>query len=62
MFRISLALLLFYSIFPVIYIIGYTDYDTWLKYELRSVLNKLIVIMYNRFIFGLLKGRRLAFR
>ncbi len=62
MFWVSLALLVFYSIFPVIYVIGYTDYETWMKYELRSVLRVLIVIMYSLFIFGFIKGRRLAFR
>lgn len=59
---VSLALLIFYSIFPVIYIIGYTDYDTWLKYELRSMLRVLIVIMYSLFIIGFLKARRLSFK
>ncbi|MEH6769201.1 hypothetical protein [Maribacter arcticus] len=62
MFWVSIALIIFYSVFPIIYVIGYTDYDTWTKYELRSVLRVLIVIMYSLFIFGFIKGRRLAFR
>jgi|TARA_R110002126_G_scaffold43426_2_gene124449 hypothetical protein len=62
MFWVSIALLVFYSIFPVLYVIGYTDYETWMKYELKSVLRVLIVIMYSLFIFGFLKARRLAFR
>ena len=62
MFWVSLALLVFYTVFPVIYVIGYTDYETWIKYELRSVLRVLIVIMYSLFIIGFMKGRRHAFR
>lgn len=62
MFWVSLALLIFYSIFPVIYVIGYTQYEIWVQYELRSILNVLIVVMYSLFIFGFLKSRKLAFR
>ena len=62
MWWVSLSLVIFYSIFPVIYIIGYTDYEVWMKYELRAVVRFLIVIMYGLFIFGFLKGRRLASR
>ncbi|SNR30854.1 hypothetical protein SAMN04488009_1122 [Maribacter sedimenticola] len=62
MFWVSLALFIFYSIFPVIYVIGYTQYEIWVKYDLRSLLNVLIVIMYTLFIFGFLKSRKLAFR
>lgn len=59
---VSLALFIFYSIFPIIYVIGYTNYDIWVAYGLRSFLNVLIVIMYSLIIFGFLKGRKLNFR
>jgi hypothetical protein len=62
MFWVSLSLLIFYSIFPFLYLIGYTDYETWAEYNLRSVLRALIVIMYGFLIIGFLRGRRLAFR
>ncbi|APQ18121.1 hypothetical protein [Maribacter hydrothermalis] len=62
MFWVSFSLVLFYSIFPIIYVIGYTDYDTWIAYDLKSVLRILIVVMYSLFIIGFLKGRKLAFR
>lgn len=62
MFWVSLSLLIFYSIFPLLFIIGYTDYETWVAYDLRSLLRALIVVMYSIFIIGFLKGRRLAFR
>ncbi|SIQ34577.1 hypothetical protein SAMN05421797_1011468 [Maribacter ulvicola] len=61
MFWVSVSLLTFYSIFPIIYIIGYTDYQTWVSFGLRAVLRALIVIMYLLLIVGFLKGRRLAF-
>lgn len=62
MFWVSVALFIFYSIFPIIYVIGYTNYEIWSTYKLRSLLNVLIVIMYSLFIFGFLRGRKLAFR
>lgn len=62
MFWVSLSLLIFYSIFPILYLIGYTDYDLWAEYELRRILRGLIVIMYSILIIGFWKGRRLAFR
>ncbi len=62
MFWVSLSLLIFYSIFPFLFLIGYTDYETWVAYDLRSLLRALIVVMYSILIIGFLKGRRLAFR
>lgn len=61
MFWVSISLVTFYSIFPIIYIIGYTNYQIWEAYGLRSILRALIVIMYSLLIVGFLKGRRLAF-
>lgn len=62
MFWVSISLFIFYSIFPILYVIGYTDYQTWINYGLRSVLKLLIVIKYTLLIIGFLKGRKLAFR
>lgn len=62
MFWISLALFIFYLIFPILYIIGYTIYDVWVAYNLRAVLRVLIFTMYSLFIIGFLKGRRRAFK
>ena len=62
MFWVSLALLIFYAIFPVIYLIGYLDYAIWETYHLRLVLRILIVFMYTLFIVGFLRGRRHSFR
>jgi len=61
MFWISVALLIFYSTFPIIYIIGYTAYELWEKYDLIILLRVLIVVMYSLFIIGFIKGRRRAF-
>ncbi len=60
-FWISIGLIIFYTIFPFIFIIGYWDYDIWKKFNLRTVLRVLIVIMYALFITGFLKGRRRNF-
>ncbi|WP_157491632.1 hypothetical protein [Maribacter thermophilus] len=62
MFWVSIALFIFHLVFPVLFVIGYTNYDIWAKYELKSVLKVFIVIMYTLFIIGFLKGRRMAFR
>ena len=61
MFWVSLALLIFYVIFPVFYLIGYLDYPSWEAYHLRVALRVLIVIMYGLFIVGFLRGRRHSF-
>ncbi len=61
MFWVSIALLIFYSIFPLLYLTGYLDYATWQKYNLRSVLRVLIVIMHSVFIIGFIKGSRHSF-
>ncbi|MDE3741742.1 hypothetical protein [Maribacter polysaccharolyticus] len=60
-FWISIGLIIFYTIFPFIFIIGYWDYDIWKKFNLRTVLRVLIVVMYSLFITGFLKGRRRNF-
>lgn len=62
MFWVSLSLLIFYSIFPILFIIGYTDYNTWVEYELRTVLRVLIMVMYSLLIIGFLKARKMAFQ
>ncbi|MEM9000426.1 MAG: hypothetical protein AAGB24_09180 [Bacteroidota bacterium] len=61
-FWISIALLSFYAFFPILYLIGYLDYDTWMKYNLRTLLKMLILIMYALFIIGFIVSRRRAFR
>lgn len=62
MFWVSLSLLVFYLVFPILFLIGYTNYAMWDQYELRAVLRGLIVIMYSILIIGFWKSRRLAFR
>ena len=61
MFWVSLSLLIFYTIFPVLYVIGYLDYAVWETYHLRFFLWILIVIMYTLFIIGFIRGRRHSF-
>lgn len=61
MFWVSVSLLIFYSALPILFIIGYTDYETWEKYNLRTVLRVLIIIMYGTLTFGFFKGQRRFF-
>lgn len=62
MFWISLGLLIFYIIFPILLLIGYLDIELWEEYHLRTVLRILIVIMYSIFTIGFLKGSKKAFK
>lgn len=61
MFWISLGILIFYTIFPILYLTGYLRFETWVSYNLLTVLRILIVVMYIIFIIGFLKGRRRTF-
>lgn len=60
-FWVSIALFIFYTIFPILYIIGYTSYEIWVNYNLRAILRILIVVMYTLFIVGFVKASRKAF-
>lgn len=60
-FWISMGLIIFYSVFPFLFLIGYLNYELWEHYHFRTVLRVLIVLMYSSFIIGLIKGRRSAF-
>lgn len=62
MFWISVGLVVFYTIFPFLFLIGYVRLDVWEKYGLKTVLQILIVIMYALFIIGFIISRRRAFR
>lgn len=61
MFWISLGLFIFYNVFPIIYLIGFLDYDTWVTYNLLTVLRIGIILMYTIFIIGFIKGSRRTF-
>ncbi len=57
-FWISCGLIIFYSIFPILFLVGYLDFDTWEKYNFKAVLKILIVLMHFLIIIGFIKGRR----
>lgn len=59
---VSLGLLIFYNVFPIIFLIGYLDYNIWSNYNLSTVLRILIVIMYSIFTIGFIKARKREFR
>lgn len=60
-FWISMGLVVFYTIFPFIFLIGYWDYDIWAEFRFKTILRILIVLMYSLFIIGFLFGRRREF-
>ncbi len=61
MFWVSISLLVFYSVFPILYLIGYLNYEIWDKYHLLTVLRILIIAMYSILTIGFLKSARRAF-
>jgi len=56
MFWISISLLIFYSIFPFLYLIGYLNFPIWKEYNLLFYLRMLIVIMYSILNIGFFKA------
>lgn len=62
MFWVSIGLGVFYFFFPIIYLTGYMDFDTWQKYNFRTILKILIILMYSIFSIGFVKSTRRAFR
>lgn len=62
MFWVSLSLLVFYTIFPFLYLIGYLNYDIWRDYHLLTAVRILIILMHSILILGFLKSNRRAFQ
>jgi Na+/H+-translocating membrane pyrophosphatase len=60
-FWVSLGLIIFYTFFPILLLISYTDYDVWEKYNLKTILRSFIIIMYTLFAVGFIKGRKREF-
>lgn len=61
-FWINSSLIIFYSTSPFLLIIGYTQYDLWEYYNLRLVLNILIVLMYSVLTIGFLSSSKRSFK
>ena len=59
LFWISLGLLIFYTFYPLILLIGFFDYDLYQKLHLRTIHHLLIVVMYSCFILGFILMRRI---
>ena len=59
LFWISLGLLLFYSFYPFILLIGYFDYELYKKLHIRIIQHVLIALMYSCFILGFILMRRI---
>ncbi len=58
LFWISLGLLLFYTFYPFILLIGF-DYDLYHKLHIRIIHHVLIALMYSCFILGFILMRRI---
>lgn len=58
---VSVGLVLFHSIFPILFLIGYLPGDTWEKFELHTVLRVSILLMYSFFCIGFIKSRKRSF-
>jgi len=62
MFWFSAGLFVFYLFFPILFLIGYTRFDIWEQFHLKTVLRFLIVLMYTLFATGFIMCRRRIFR
>ena len=58
LFWISIGLLLFYSFYPFILLIGYFDYGLYQKLHMLTILHVLIAVMYSCFILGFIFMKR----
>ncbi|MEM9361991.1 MAG: hypothetical protein AAGA43_05105 [Bacteroidota bacterium] len=62
MFWTTLGLVVFYFFFPILFLIGYLHYETWVLYDFKLVLKILITLMYALFCVGFVFSQRRAFR
>jgi len=62
MFWVSLGLVGFYVLFPVILVVSHTKFDIYTQFYYRNILLSCIIMMYACFIMGFLIGKRKAFR
>ncbi len=58
LFWISLGLLAFYLLYPVILLTGFLDYEIYQKMKFRKVQHVLIAIMYSCFCYGFFMTKR----
>lgn len=62
MFWTTMGLVVFYFFFPVLFLVGYLHFETWVLYKFKLVLKILITLMYMLFCIGFIVSRRQAFR
>lgn len=58
LFWVSVGLLIFYAFYPFIMLVGYFDYELYLRLRVRTLLHILIAVMYSCFIIGFLSIKR----
>lgn len=59
LFWISMGLLLFYTFYPFILLIGHFDYELYQKLHIRFIHHLLIAVMYSCFVLGFVLMRRI---
>jgi len=62
MYWMSIGLVIFYSVFPFLFWVGYEIPQIWIDYHFRTILRILILMMYGSFLVGVLVHKRRAFR
>lgn len=62
MYWLSMGLVIFYSIFPFLFWVGYEAPKIWIDYHFRTILRILILVLYGSFLVGVLVHKRRAFR
>jgi len=61
MFWVSIGLLFFHIIFPIIFMTGYLKVEIWYEYNFQNILRLIIVLMHVLFWIGFTKSHRRAF-
>ena len=59
LFWISIGLLIFYSLYPFILLVGYFNYELYQKFHMHQIHHVLIAAMYSCFIIGFLLMQRM---
>ena len=62
MFWTTIGLVIFYFFFPILFLIGYLHFETWVMYEFKLILKILITLMYALFCVGFIISHKKAFR
>lgn len=62
MFWTTVSLIVFYFFFPILFLVGYLHFETWVLYKFKLVLKVLITLMYALFCIGFIASHQKSFR